>query len=61
MTYQMEKRRQNFKQEYQEDWARVEELLIVAMLYHSNSSIEETKKFLSLSGGSGTPTGGEGD
>ncbi len=35
----------SFKKEYQEEWTRVEQLVILAMLYHSNS-IEETKLFL---------------
>lgn len=44
MSYQMEKKRPAFQQLFQEEWLKVEELLIVAMLYHSNS-VEEAKKF----------------
>jgi hypothetical protein len=47
ITFLNEKRRPNFKKEYQEDWTRVEESLIIAMLYHSNS-IDETKRFFGL-------------
>jgi len=47
IAFTNEKRRPNFKKEYQQEWARVEEVFIVAMLYHSNS-LEETKKFLGL-------------
>lgn len=47
IPYQNERRRPNFKKEYQLEWARVEELLIIAMLYHSNC-IFETRKWLLL-------------
>jgi hypothetical protein len=46
-AFKSEKLRPNFKKEYQEEWLKVEESFIVAMLYHSNS-LEETKKFLGL-------------
>jgi len=36
----------SFTKEYQAEWLRIEELLIVAMLYHSNS-IGEAKKYIS--------------
>jgi hypothetical protein len=47
IAFTNEKRRPNFRKEYQEEWARVEQVFIVTMLYHSNS-LEETKKFLGL-------------
>ena len=45
MAYKNEKRRPNFKKELQDEWAKLEQIVIVAMLYHSNS-IDEAKRFL---------------
>ena len=45
ITYINEKKRPNFLKSYQEEWVKVEELLIITMLYHSNS-IEEVMRYL---------------
>eukprot|EP00347_Sterkiella_histriomuscorum_P020695 403336831 len=45
MVFSNEKRRPNFKKSFQEEWQKLEQLIIVAMLYHSNS-IEESKQLL---------------
>jgi len=51
MTYQSEKMRPNFKKEYQVEWTKVEQLLTLVMLYHSNS-LDEARR--SLQGASAT-------
>ena len=44
MSFLNERRRPSFKAEFQKEWERVEQLLILSMLYHSNS-LEETKLY----------------
>lgn len=46
MSFLNERRRPSFKADYQKEWERVEQLLILSMLYHSNS-LEETKLYFS--------------
>lgn len=45
ITYQNEKLRANFKKEYQVEWTKVEQLLTLVMLYHSNT-LEEARRQL---------------
>jgi hypothetical protein len=45
MAYTTEKMRPNFKKEFQAEWTKIEQILVLVMLYHSNS-LDEAKKFL---------------
>ncbi|CDW79829.1 hect domain and rcc1-like domain-containing protein [Stylonychia lemnae] len=45
ITYQNERKRPNFKKQYQDEWQKLEQQIVVAMLYHSNS-IDEAKQFI---------------
>jgi len=49
ITYNNEKLRANFKKEYQVEWTRVEQLLTLVMLYHSNALDEARRQLNSTS------------